>query len=251
MLMVVLVGLFIGFLAPFGMDDIPNHLSISYWVLACMVGYGVYAPIIYWFDRATMSRIAAHWHRVALGTFISSFVMALIIPILTWIFFATPIHWITHFFTIFPKTLVIGSAITVIALIQDTVVAQRQKLMKSAKIIEAQEQSQQKEEIGGAKQLMAQIPIEKRGELLCLEMADHYIKIYTDKGHHLVLMRFKDALTILGNYPGVQTHRSWWVAYAAIEQVKRANRKVILVLTNGQEVPVSRTHSEVVKAAGF
>lgn len=98
---------------------------------------------------------------------------------------------------------------------------------------------------------MNQLPIEKRGELLCLEMSDHYVKVYTSKGHHMVLMRFKNALSALSLYPGTQTHRSWWVAHNAIKQVKKDERKISLVLLNDLVVPVSRTYARDVKQAGF
>ena len=64
----------------------------------------------------------------------------------------------------------------------------------------------------------------------------------TDKGEHLLLMRFKDALTKLESYDGFQTHRSWWVAKDAVASSKKEGRKLILVMSNGTEVPVSQTY---------
>jgi len=96
---------------------------------------------------------------------------------------------------------------------------------------------------------MAQLPVDKRGKLFCLEMSDHYLKVYTDKGHHLILMRFKDALALLSDYQGLQTHRSWWVAIDAITKVNKDGRKTYLELTNELQVPVSKTYAEAVKAA--
>lgn len=98
---------------------------------------------------------------------------------------------------------------------------------------------------------MQELPVNKRGDLICLEMCDHYVKVHTDKGHHMVLMRFKDAMQALENYLGIQTHRSWWVATDAITSVKKEQRKVQLVLSNELVIPVSRTYQKRVTEAGF
>ena len=98
---------------------------------------------------------------------------------------------------------------------------------------------------------MSLLPVDKRGELYCLEMDDHYVKVYTDKGHHMLLMRFKDALGLLEEFDGLQTHRSWWVSTQAVESVQKEQRKTTLVLKNQLRVPVSKTFNEAVKKAGL
>ena len=103
----------------------------------------------------------------------------------------------------------------------------------------------------GYEKLMAMLPIEKRGNLLCLQMDDHYLNVVTDNGQHLILMRFKDALDLLRDYPGLQTHRSWWVALEAVSSVRKEGRKHVLILSENIEVPVSKTYVENVKSAGL
>jgi DNA-binding LytR/AlgR family response regulator len=34
-------------------------------------------------------------------------------------------------------------------------------------------------------------------------------------------MKFSDALLMLGDYPGLKVHRSWWVAADAVESMQR------------------------------
>ncbi|PCJ49589.1 MAG: hypothetical protein COA74_05385 [Gammaproteobacteria bacterium] len=89
---------------------------------------------------------------------------------------------------------------------------------------------------------MQKIPKIIRGELLCLEMDDHYIKVHTDKGQHLLLMRMKDAIKELEGHKGLQTHRSWWVSEKAINGSIKEGRKVTLNLKKNIIVPVSRTY---------
>jgi len=48
-----------------------------------------------------------------------------------------------------------------------------------------------------------------------------------------------------------QTHRSWWVAASAIEDVKWLRGRGEARLTNGMLVPISRSQAAPLKAAGW
>jgi hypothetical protein len=95
------------------------------------------------------------------------------------------------------------------------------------------------------------LPKEIGTNLICLNMEDHYVRAYTSRGNALVLMRFGDALAELEDYPGQQTHRSWWVAYSAISHTKRDKRRYLAHLENNMDVPVSQTFTSQMKKAGF
>ena len=95
------------------------------------------------------------------------------------------------------------------------------------------------------------LPPEKRGRLLCLKTEDHYLRVYTDRGEELILLRLKDALRELETHDGRQVHRSYWVARAALAEAKRDGRKTFLRLTNGLEVPVSQTYLPELRSAGW
>jgi DNA-binding LytR/AlgR family response regulator len=55
----------------------------------------------------------------------------------------------------------------------------------------------------------------------------------------------------LDGVEGAQVHRSWWVARDAVEDVKREERNVRLVLPGGLEAPVSRARVAELKDAGW
>jgi DNA-binding LytR/AlgR family response regulator len=76
---------------------------------------------------------------------------------------------------------------------------------------------------------------------------DHYLRIFTDQGEELILMRLSDALLELELAKGMQTHRSWWVAHAAIADMRRTQGKLTLLLKSGLTVPVSRSFDKAVK----
>lgn len=85
--------------------------------------------------------------------------------------------------------------------------------------------------------------------LVALEMEDHYVRAHTALGSDLILMR--DAIAELAGVPGMQVHRSWWVAQSAVAAVERDGRNVRLELTNGLRAPVSRERVAALREAGW
>ena len=88
-------------------------------------------------------------------------------------------------------------------------------------------------------------------DILCLQMEDHYVRIHTPRGSTLVLMSLSQAMAGLKGLEGEQTHRSWWVARAAVEGVVEDGRNVRLRLTGGLEAPVSRSNVGRLRSAGW
>ncbi len=91
-----------------------------------------------------------------------------------------------------------------------------------------------------ANPLFDQLPPELGSDIIALEMEDHYVRVHTALGSALVLMRLRDAMALVGDLEGMQVHRSWWVARAAVEDVQRDGRNIRLTLARGLEAPVAR-----------
>lgn len=87
--------------------------------------------------------------------------------------------------------------------------------------------------------------------LLCLEMEDHYVRVHAAEGSALLHMRMSDAIAELGDFSGLQVHRSWWVAVGAIEAVTKQNRDYKIRLRNGLVVPVSRSRVSALRDQGL
>lgn len=102
----------------------------------------------------------------------------------------------------------------------------------------------------GSAALMRRLPLERRGALLRIEAQDHYLRIVTDRGAEMLLMRMADAEAMLGA-EGLRVHRSHWVALAAVEALRRDGGRWRLVMADGAEVPVSRGYRAQVAAAGL
>ena len=81
-----------------------------------------------------------------------------------------------------------------------------------------------------------------RGDLIALEAEDHYVRLHHPSGSTLILHRFSDALAEVDPLAGLQVHRGWWVANGAVVGTFMRAGKRWLMLRNGMEIPVSRTH---------
>lgn len=79
-------------------------------------------------------------------------------------------------------------------------------------------------------------------DILCLHVEDHYVRVYTRRGDTLILARFGDAIEAVSAIPGARVHRSWWVASAAVERLRRTGRTAELSLANGLSVPISQPY---------
>lgn len=80
----------------------------------------------------------------------------------------------------------------------------------------------------------------RNAPILALEAEDHYVRVHTDRGSELILLRLADAIAEMGDVEGARTHRSWWVARTAVKESRRADGRATLTLSNGAEAPVSR-----------
>lgn len=96
-----------------------------------------------------------------------------------------------------------------------------------------------------------QLPRRLDRSVICLEMEDHYVRVHTDAGSELVLMSLSQAIAGLDGVEGLQTHRSWWVAKAAVSGLVEDGRNLRLTLRNGLEAPISRARVAELRAAGW
>lgn len=96
------------------------------------------------------------------------------------------------------------------------------------------------------------LPMKLRGATIrAVQAEDHYLRIHTDRGSDLILMRLSDALDELEGLEGSQTHRSWWVARDAVRDVSRGDGRATLTLDDGLSVPVSRKYAKALRDAGW
>ena len=99
---------------------------------------------------------------------------------------------------------------------------------------------------------LERLPLKLRGsEIYAVEAEDHYLRLHTSKGQDLILLRLSDAVAELEGIEGAQTHRSWWVAKAAVQDARRGDGRATLTLVSGVEAPVSRAYAKALREAGW
>lgn len=89
------------------------------------------------------------------------------------------------------------------------------------------------------------------GSVMRVSADDHYLVIQTTQGSGRMIMRFRDALPDLEDFPGFRIHRSHWVAAPAILRVRAEGRRHVMDLIDGTVLPVSQSHLAALQAAGL
>lgn len=93
------------------------------------------------------------------------------------------------------------------------------------------------------------VPEHIAAPLLYLKSELQYLNVVTELGDALILGSLKSAVDTLPPGEGLQVHRSWWVAFRAIQHFERQGRQGELQLLDGTRVPVSRANLARVAAA--
>jgi hypothetical protein len=88
------------------------------------------------------------------------------------------------------------------------------------------------------------------GEVLCLRMEDHYVRVHTPTGSRLVAGPFERVIAGMTG-EGMRVHRSWWVARAAVTGVIADGRNLRLTLRGDLSAPISRASVAKLREAGW
>jgi len=78
-----------------------------------------------------------------------------------------------------------------------------------------------------------------------------YVRIHSEAGEHMLLMRLSDSEDFTAPLEGLKPHRSWWVAADGVEEIIRSGGKLKIRLKSGKDVPVSREGAKRIKEAGW
>ena len=231
----VLFGLFLATVAPFGTAEAPTAIRYLYWQLA-MVGGGVIAALI---EPVLARRLESRPRLFVLAQLAAMTpAIAVWVSLLPVIVFGARVSG-ERILQVLPNVLTINVAVVVLAWLT------RKALNRSAARPAPPE--------GLAPPVLrAKLPPRlARARQVAVEAEDHYLRIRTEAGSALVLMRLGDALEALSGLDGFRTHRSWWVARAAVEAVRWKAGRGKLVLSDGSTAPVSRTYAAALKGTDW
>ncbi|MCA3559789.1 MAG: LytTR family transcriptional regulator [Aestuariivirga sp.] len=98
---------------------------------------------------------------------------------------------------------------------------------------------------------LARLPKRLGRDIVLLEAQEHYLRIVTSRGEHLLLQGLTHAITELENngFDGIQIRRSVWVAWTHIENVEVRTGVVSIVVSTGASWKISRRREKAFLAA--
>jgi hypothetical protein len=228
----VLGGFFLAITGAFGSGDAPYIQRILYWTSVMVLG-GLWGHLC---GRALGRHVDVDdrpWRTIVLLTVAITGPLSVIVWAATGLFFeqeAPALRALPGFLA--PVCLVTAGALAI------NVFLDREAPMQTRR---ATSQSP-------PPQFLTRLPIKLKGAAIyAVQAEDHYLRIHTDRGSDLILMRLSQALKELDGLEGAQTHRSWWVSRAAIQAVERGNGRATLTLANNLKVPVSRRYARTLR----
>lgn len=224
-------GLILGAIGPFGSYLNPGPaLRFGYWVTAMWLGLLLYGAGLIVTDRVAPPGSRWRWPVLILTILVASVPEAALTRIVAF-------RWWPVLARVGPSWLDWYTQTTTIALIA-TIAA-----------VLVTQRSRRGESDTPTLPVMPP-PSLAHGDVLALQMEDHYVRVHTPQGSELVLMPLGRAIAST-RIDGLRVHRSWWVASHAVAAVEGTPRTLRLHLTNGIIAPVSRSAVARVRAAGW
>jgi DNA-binding LytR/AlgR family response regulator len=227
-------GVFLALVGAFGSDERSLGSRLVYWVglmLAGGVWGGACAGLVFgrgWLDGRL-------WLQGALLTVIIAVPFTLVVWWATSAFYGFPLR-VERLPAFLVNVTVVAAAMTAVNMAVERSPAQTGVAAPDA----------------APPKFLARLPLRLRGaDLYAVQAEDHYLRVHTDRGSDLILMRLSDAVAELEGLEGARTHRSWWVARHAVVDVERGDGRATLTLRDGARVPVSRSYARVLRAAGW
>lgn len=226
---ILLLGSFLSILGPYQTHQFGFPGVWLYWVGLMFLGWTFSALV-----RALLTRFTAEWPRLAHYA-LTSFLISVPVTICVVAIQALVANPFTTnaLPVVFTFVWVISAAVTTVGWLMD----RRTAATETPAV---------------GRTLLDKLPPRlQRAPLLALQAEDHYLRVHTGAGDALILMRLSDAIAAVETLDGLRTHRSWWIARIAVEQVSRGDGRATLTLSNGVQAPVSRTYAPALREAGW
>lgn len=227
---VLTIGLLLGLIGPFGTFGSVPGVRIAFWVVTCLAGYAIFRPFLIvsrWVSEATgLPQLVGG----GLALMIAAAPLTILIALYFTGFDLAGALRSEDLPRLYVQVWLIGFVIN--AIFYMTLGRTEPTQDASTPVLPAAPQAVERSQ-------PALLP-DRIGAVHALKGEDHYVRVFSDAGEELVLMRLRDAILQFGADNGVQVHRSWWVANSAIGRVTRTGRTAEITLTNGIKVPVAR-----------
>ena len=221
----LIAGVVLSILAPFGSSNFPTIYRFIYWIGMTLAG-GLGALLAAFIMQRYTPNISVIWQSllqsIAATCAVAPFVMSL------------------H------ATISIGSLLLTLFYIWVVAI-----VITTFGQLAGRRQIELKPELSRSLLLDRLPPKFRDATLYAISSEDHYVRIHSAAGEHMVLMRLSDAEDLALPLIGLKPHRSWWVAESGVESVSKSSGKLQITLKSGTQVPVSREGAKRVRDAGW
>ncbi len=233
-------GVFLALGGAFGSGDAALGQRLAYWVPLLVIG-GLWGHVCSLLVERFLDVDARPWLATAALTAVITGPLTVVIWALTGLMFEGRLRHADDLVHFFPPV----ALITVVLSALNVFLGRKQPVETHAAAPGA-----------APSRFLERLPPKLRSaRLIAVQAEDHYLRLHTDRGSDLVLMRLSDALDELEGLEGAQTHRSWWVARDAVASVARGDGRAALTLNGGPDseliAPVSRRYAKALREAGW
>jgi len=237
MLIAVILAVLFTFLAIYDSDKMPFEVRFAFWLSTIGVAFAALmflAPIIM---TGRLARFSIATRLCVLAALISLPVPIVLFGFDTGFDRSWPVsNWLLQY------CLVLVLALLIVGFGYVTI--------RAMGFLNAAVEKNNDDDIIFARRFLGRLSAKFQGaDLYAISSEDHYLRVHTNRGEELILMRISDALVELEAMDGLQTHRSWWVAHNGVASLTRDNGKFSVILKSGIAAPVARSRVKSVRAA--
>jgi len=234
LLLLACVGALMTALGPYRTLDVPTPLRAAYW-LAAVIGAGLLGIGL---DALLGPKLRGFWLRVGVVSLTMTLPVTLYIYALNAMMLDLPRRW-----WLLPQ--LAGQVFIVALLIMALRGLAWRRVVETRTVIAPPLPEAERT-------FRLRLSAKRRSaKLIALEAEDHYVRVHTEAGSELLLMRFSEAVEELAQAHGYRLHRSWWAAAEAVEAVRWKRGGGEARLAGGIVAPVSRSCASTLKQAGW
>ncbi len=235
------VGAFLGVIGPFGSYAMPLPVRLGFWVAGFLLGVVAYSLPLRFAVRLAPRVDLPEWFAIGVAMALVSAPYALVLGLLfhglVW-----PRFTARTALELYGQTLLLGAPFAAF-----NVMLHRWRNAGASPAPAAPSAPAPDADPGAAAATARALA----GEVIALQMEDHYVRVHRPGRSELALMPMAQAVGALEATPGLRVHRSWWVAKDAVEGHAFEGRNLRLRLRGGLEAPVARAQVAEVRAAGW
>lgn len=229
-------GVFLAVTGAFGSAGASLPLRLVYWVLVMVLG-GLWGHLCGLVVSRFVDSDERPWLSIAVMVVVITGPLCVLVWAATGLFFAQRLYPLAVLPQLIVPVVVITTAVTTLNVFL-------------GRALPVQTHAAPPETAARPVRFLDRLPMKLKGATIrAVQAEDHYLRIHTDRGSDLILMRMSDAVEELEGLEGAQTHRSWWVAREAVRAVERGDGRATLTLDGGLSAPVSRRYARMLRDA--